>query len=162
EARYATAQELADDLHRFLRDEPIRAKRPTLAQRAAKWARRHKAVVRAVGVVLALAVIALLVSSVLIWQANKELRQERERTRWLLYSSDLMAAQKAWEDGHLARARELLERQRPRGDEEDLRGFEWRYLWRLCQDGSLHTFTGHTGGIWAVSFTPDGTILTSA
>ena len=32
--RYATAQELADDLRRFLEDEPIRAKRPTLLQRA--------------------------------------------------------------------------------------------------------------------------------
>src|SRR5207247_1650170 len=43
--RYATAQELADDLERFLKDEPIRAKRPTLWQRAGKWARRHRPVV---------------------------------------------------------------------------------------------------------------------
>src|SRR6266851_3376208 len=35
--RYATAQELADDLERFLRDESIRAKRPSLVQRARKW-----------------------------------------------------------------------------------------------------------------------------
>ena len=34
--RYATAQELADDLERFLKDEPIRATRPTLVQRARK------------------------------------------------------------------------------------------------------------------------------
>jgi tetratricopeptide (TPR) repeat protein len=43
--RYATAQELADDLGRYLRDEPIRAKSPTLLQRARKLARRHQAVV---------------------------------------------------------------------------------------------------------------------
>ena len=30
ESRYATAQELADDLRRFLEDKPIRAKRPTV------------------------------------------------------------------------------------------------------------------------------------
>src|SRR5262249_1437292 len=30
--RYSTAQELADDLRRFLEDKPIRAKRPTLFQ----------------------------------------------------------------------------------------------------------------------------------
>ena len=43
--RYDTAQELADDLRRFLEDRPIRARRPTLVQRAAKWSRRHKPVV---------------------------------------------------------------------------------------------------------------------
>jgi serine/threonine protein kinase/Tfp pilus assembly protein PilF len=43
--RYATAQELADDLRRFLEDRPIHARRPTLVQRARKWARRHQAVV---------------------------------------------------------------------------------------------------------------------
>ena len=43
--RYPTAAELADDLQRFLNDEPIRARRPTLAQRSRKWARRHRSVV---------------------------------------------------------------------------------------------------------------------
>ena len=43
--RYGTAQELADDLERFLEDEPIRARRPSLAQRWRKWARRHRPVV---------------------------------------------------------------------------------------------------------------------
>src|SRR5262249_39760930 len=37
EGRYTTAQELADDLHRFLEDRPIRARKPNLPQRAAKW-----------------------------------------------------------------------------------------------------------------------------
>jgi len=50
--RYGSAQELADDLERYLKDEPIRAKRPTLVQRARKWARRHKPVVGAAVVVL--------------------------------------------------------------------------------------------------------------
>src|SRR5262249_44720635 len=45
--RYATARELADDLERFLRDEPIRARRPPVWQRARKWARRHKPLVAA-------------------------------------------------------------------------------------------------------------------
>jgi tetratricopeptide (TPR) repeat protein len=50
--RYPTAQELADDLMRFLHHEPIRAKRPSLVQRARKWARRHPAAVRASAAVL--------------------------------------------------------------------------------------------------------------
>src|SRR5262249_10978783 len=34
--RFTTAQELADDLQRFLKDEPIRARRPTLWQKVKK------------------------------------------------------------------------------------------------------------------------------
>src|SRR5207249_4000379 len=43
--RYPTAQELADDLRRFLDDKPIRARRPTLLDWTRKWARRHQGVV---------------------------------------------------------------------------------------------------------------------
>ena len=76
EARYTTAQELADDLRRFLEDKPIWAKRPTLLQRAAKWARRHKTLVRAAAVVLGLAVVALVVSTLLIGHAQQRAQNE--------------------------------------------------------------------------------------
>ncbi len=48
EEHYGGAQELADDLRCFLEDKPIRARRPSPRQRAVKWARRHKTVMRAV------------------------------------------------------------------------------------------------------------------
>jgi serine/threonine protein kinase/Tfp pilus assembly protein PilF len=57
--RYATAQELADDLERFLKDEPIWAKRPSLLQRARKWARRHQSVVWSAAAFLLLASLTL-------------------------------------------------------------------------------------------------------
>jgi serine/threonine protein kinase len=57
--RYATAKELADDLRRYLDDQPIQARRPSLVQRGRKWARRHRVAVRAVAaVVLVLAAVA--------------------------------------------------------------------------------------------------------
>ena len=46
DGRYASARELADDLQRFLQDQPIRARRPSLWDRANKLARRHRTAVR--------------------------------------------------------------------------------------------------------------------
>ncbi len=59
EERYASAQAMADDLERFLAGKPTLARRPTLGDRAAKWARRHRSLV-AVGAcsVLVLSVIS--------------------------------------------------------------------------------------------------------
>src|SRR5262249_24685787 len=67
--RYATAQELADDLERFLKDEPIRARRPSLVQRARKWTRRHKPAVWATAVVALFA--ALMAGASGLWFLQK-------------------------------------------------------------------------------------------
>jgi hypothetical protein len=85
--RYATAQELADDLRRWLFDQPIRARRPTLVQRLRKWSRRHTAAVRAAG---AAAVVSMVVLGWAVWDWT--LRRARtdqavlqaldETTRW--------------------------------------------------------------------------------
>jgi serine/threonine protein kinase len=64
--RYPSAQDLADDLQRFLEDQPIRARRPTLIQRARKWVRRHPGVFATATVALAAAVVILAVSTGLI------------------------------------------------------------------------------------------------
>ncbi len=72
--RYATAQEMADDLRRFLDGEPILASPPSLLNRAGKWAKRHQgAVATAAGMVL-LAVVGLSVSLVVVagWKAEAE------------------------------------------------------------------------------------------
>ena len=61
--RYATAQELADDLQRFLRDEPIHARRPSLVEQGRKWARRHPAVLAAAVLVMFLTLVVSLTSN---------------------------------------------------------------------------------------------------
>jgi serine/threonine protein kinase len=65
--RYSSAQDLANDLRRYLNHEPIRAKKPTRIQRAAKWSRRHPAVLRSAFLVLFLITTGALLSSWLIW-----------------------------------------------------------------------------------------------
>jgi serine/threonine protein kinase/Flp pilus assembly protein TadD len=64
--RYATAQELADDLERYLEDKPIRARRPSVLLRAKKWARRHPGATGTAAVALVVLVLGLAVSNVMI------------------------------------------------------------------------------------------------
>jgi hypothetical protein len=74
--RYSTTQELADDLRRFLDDKPIRARKPSLRQMAARWARRHRAVVWAAAAVLLLT--AVFGGSTWFWWAKKRATAEGE------------------------------------------------------------------------------------
>jgi serine/threonine protein kinase len=93
--RYATARGLADDLHRFLRHEPILARRPTPMQRARKWLRRHPAVPVAGALLLVLLAAGSLVSAWLI-------RGEQEKTR-LAYQQERQRALETEQQFQLAR-----------------------------------------------------------
>jgi serine/threonine protein kinase len=79
--RYPTAQALADDLGRFLEGQPVQACRPSLLDRAARWARRHRPVVVSAVVLLVAATAGLLVSTLLIAQAHGEAEAAYERER---------------------------------------------------------------------------------
>jgi serine/threonine protein kinase/Flp pilus assembly protein TadD len=81
EGRYATAQELADDLRRFLEDQPIRARRPSPWQRAARWARRHRSVVRAGAAVFLLALAGLAAGAALLWRQQRATEDALLRAR---------------------------------------------------------------------------------
>jgi serine/threonine protein kinase len=72
EDRYGSAQELADDLQRFLLDRPILARRPSLKDRAVKWSRRHRSVTVSALVFLVLASVGSLISALVIAQKQAE------------------------------------------------------------------------------------------
>ncbi len=72
--RYGSAAELAEDLRRFLDDEPIRARRMSTVDRLGRWVRRHKAVA-ALSAVASFLLIAVTVISLL---AAIRLKKERD------------------------------------------------------------------------------------
>jgi WD40 repeat protein/serine/threonine protein kinase len=155
EERFATAQELAEDLRRFLEDKPIRAKRPSLRQRAVKWARRHKTVVRAAFVVFLVVVAALVVSTALIWEKNKELEQSLQRERQNAYYQRIALAEREWHANNLGRWEQLLQNCSP-----DLRGWEWHYLKGLLRKGLPPM--RHNTSVLSAAFSPDGKRIASA
>lgn len=106
--RYATAAELAEDLRRFLEDRPILARRPPLHRRAARWARRHRAVVATAVVLLALAFVGLVAATGLIAGAY-----ERERA-----NADEARQQRRLAEENFQRARRAVDRLAKVAEEE--------------------------------------------
>ncbi|MCA8998553.1 MAG: serine/threonine protein kinase, partial [Planctomycetaceae bacterium] len=121
--RYHTATELADDLDRFLRDEPVLARPLSRAQVALRWMRQHPAIV--FGTVCGLVGVSILVGT---WASftfrlaaereQKELqRQEAQRNfEWALKAVNRLVESADIEEfgGHAVSPvqRELLERAR--------------------------------------------------
>lgn len=71
--RYSSALDLAADLRRFLKNEPILARQPSYWQRGLKWAQRHIAVVTVMSATAVLLCLAAAVTSALLWNQSVKL-----------------------------------------------------------------------------------------
>ena len=93
---------------------------------------------------------------------RQAMARERLETRRKFYLSDVRLAYRSWQNGEPAAAIRLLSPYGPK-EFDDLRGFEWRYLWRLCQRrDSLFTLLCDKKAVSAVAFSPDGKVLALA
>lgn len=87
-----------------------------------------------------------------------------ERSRRLLYVSDLNVARSAREGGEVTRVYELLNAHFPNSKStkpDDLRSFYWYYLWRNSYN-EIAVLKGHGAPVISVDFSPDGQILAAA
>jgi hypothetical protein len=64
--RYQTARALAEDLRRFLQDEPIQARPPTVWDKSVKWTRRHKSLAASALLMLLFIAVGSFISTLLI------------------------------------------------------------------------------------------------
>jgi serine/threonine-protein kinase len=88
--RYASCRVLAEDVERWMADEPVTAWREPFTRRARRWARRHRASVQAAA--LALVVIAVLATTAAIVVDQARRREEAARTQVTLALANERAA----------------------------------------------------------------------
>src|SRR5262249_24600990 len=146
--RYASAAELAADVRRHLRHEPIRARPASALYQLRKFARRHKALVGGVAAVM-LALVAGLIGTTLFAVREARQRDEAEHHAALAngeragaeeekkaalrqpYRARLAAAAGALQNDDVADAARHL-REAP----EALRDWEWQHLHSRLDDRS--------------------------
>jgi WD40 repeat protein len=175
--RYASAAALAEDLQRFLADRPTRARPVGAYAKAARWCRRR----RAVAVLLAVVGLGLpTLAGGLYWQCHQRLASEdalqalaaRERaartaeeeerrrsSRLKAYVNDVRLAAKFSAEGDNDAAARVLAAYNESAPAEDVRGFEWYWLWRQSERLKL---LHHPGHVAAVAWSPDGRTCASA
>jgi serine/threonine protein kinase len=142
-ARYPRAEQMSDDLQRFLADRPILARRSTALERFGRWCRRNPLVAALAATILLLLVAALAILST----SNAQIRRESQATTKALKEREtaLLQAQEA-----LGNARAIYGVYAPHQSEDDvlkdlelavdtdpksadnlwLRGFEYGFLSR--------------------------------
>jgi len=116
--RYPSASEMAADIQRHLRDEPVSAGLAGPVYRSRKFIRKHR-----LGVASAAAILVLGVA--IFSAAYIRVRHERASALRASYRANVAAAELLLREHQPFEAREHLQSCDP-----ELRNWEWRYLWR--------------------------------
>jgi WD40 repeat protein len=181
ERRYSSARELADDLGRFVRGEPVAARPVGVAERMGKWVWRHPALAAAAALAVLVVVLGGLGGSAAwLWrqaelaardlaeardradQARDQAEQARrgeqaanDRLEQVLYLRRIWLAGANWRENNLAgMERELL------ACPPERRRWEWHYLDHLCHS-EQRAFRFATDGT-AVALSADGERLAAS
>jgi eukaryotic-like serine/threonine-protein kinase len=179
--RYASAGALAEDLQRFIDDEPIHARRVSDAERLWRWSRRHKAVAALLATLATVLTVGFAVMAVLWSRAErsasiardnelkaKTLATKEEKAREVAQKQERIAVEKAEQLAREDYVNRVNRAYREVQDDnvalaEDLlhgcdpkrRGWEWHYVERLCNSERRILDLGNTS-VNALAYSPDG------
>ena len=161
--RYQTAYALAEDIQRYLNQEPVLAGPPSTIYKFRKFAARNKGVfvsVATIAVVVVLAAIISIILAITATEAKKAEIQQRQKAETLakqqeedLYYNHIKLAHQALNDNRPVVGLDYLNK-----CPKELRNWEWHYLYRksYSQEQSELIFDANV-----VSFdvSPDGSKL---
>ncbi len=159
ERRYASVEQLSEDVRSHLRGFPVIARADSTAYRVSKFVRRHSLVLGALVAVFAALVIGLTMS---ISQHREAVRQRlvaEEKTReaqWEAYTNSIAAGEASVLMNQIGDARSQLD-----DAPKHLRGWEWSHL-EARLDRSVYVRDTHRRGITRIAFMPDGTAFATA
>jgi WD40 repeat protein/serine/threonine protein kinase len=151
--RYASAELLADDLRRWLRHEPIRARPISLHERLVKWTRRNPTL----AALTAACVLATITTLAALATGYARVASMLQREQRISYFQRIALAERAWSSNDVGRAEALLDE-----TPEAFRSWEWRYLKRLCHADLLTLKVNEGIQPNAVAFAPDGATVATA
>lgn len=159
--RYASAAELANDLGRYLRGDPIQARPIPAWEKGWKWARRRPTIAALLVALCSLAVISL-VTVTLLWRraenALDTVKVKQEETEAALGSKLVALAQRDWFVHDLEAARNHLGECPP-----ERRGDEWRRLDLACRARvQVIKNPDAIGAVRSVEWSRDGRHIASA
>ncbi|MCI0537583.1 MAG: hypothetical protein L0Z50_20405 [Verrucomicrobiales bacterium] len=162
--RYPTAELLADDLQRFLNNEPISARPITRAAKLVRWSQRNPALATAYSLLILIFILILIASPLAAFRINEARKAEAAealRARRSEYAADMLLAGEAWAVKNLGRTRQILQKHSPKNSGQDLRGWEWRYLWNETRSDELFTLSTNSDAIRSIAWSPDRSLIAS-
>ena len=150
--RYASAADLAADIERHIRNEPVLAGPPSAAYRARKFIRRNRGLVTSAATVFVVLMAGIISTTIFAIGQSRAMRE----ARWQAYVANIRVASSALAAKEVTRIRRSLE-VAPR----EFRNWEWHYL-NAAADTSLRVLRGHTARVDGAAFSSDGRFLASA
>jgi WD40 repeat protein/serine/threonine protein kinase len=155
--RYPSAQALADELGRFLRDDPTVARPVTMPERVWRWCRRKPALATLIALLHVVAAVGL---AGILWELHQA-RQNLFLANTNLALANTHLANEALEDKDLARTRLLLHALDDSPVPRSKRGWEWRYLTGRSGGDQSSILDTQTGSLCGISLSTDGRWLAS-